>query len=156
MPGGASGRSRRPSAADREGLASLGGNKMVDFLRHTLQATNAAKESESSAALKSVRVQARVAERQADRQFTLDERRENLESEVALRKVRVDEQRVAVDLQQARSVVAVKKLDTLKELYKISPSQAILDAIVALEAGEGTLAGRIRGEGAEREGGGET
>lgn len=115
-PGGASGRSRRPSAADREALAVLGGTEMIDFMRDSVRETNAAKEAESSAALESVRLQARVTERQAERQFELDERRENREREVAMRKVRIDEQRVAAELVHAKSVGVIKKLDTLKEL----------------------------------------
>lgn len=94
----------------------LEGTEMIDFMRDSVRATNAAKEAESSAALESVRLQARVTERQAERQFELDERRENRQREVAMRKVRIDEQRVAAELVHAKSVGVIKKLDTLKEL----------------------------------------
>lgn len=144
-PGGASGRSRRPSTADREALAVLGGAEMIDFMSYSLQATNAAKEAESNGPLESVRLQARGPERQSERQIELDERREKRDREVAIRKVRIDEHRVAAELLQAKIAVVIKTLDALKDLYKMSPSQAILDAMLALQAGGGGEAERAGG-----------
>ncbi|KAK1858146.1 hypothetical protein I4F81_000758 [Pyropia yezoensis] len=98
-PWGASGRTRRHSATDKEALAAFGGIEVVEFLRGAEE----------------------VAERQAEQQFKLNERREDRESAAALRSMRVEEQRVATELEQARSPAKLKALDILEHLYTANP-----------------------------------
>lgn len=71
-----------------------------------------------------------------------------------MHRVCIDQQRVAAELLQSKSAVVMKKLDTLKDLYDMSPSQPILDAILALEAGGAGEVVQARGGWGE-EGGGE-
>lgn len=70
-PGEASGRTRRQSSTDKEALAALEENDVVEFMRGAVEASNAAKQNEANFALQSARLQAEVAERQAERQINL-------------------------------------------------------------------------------------
>lgn len=159
-PGSASGRSRRPSAADQAGVAALDGtNEVVDFMRGNVEATNAAKREEARIALETARMQTEMAERQAERQFRLDERRYQREGEIAMRRLRSEEQRAAAKTQQANNAETIKTLEVLQALYQRAPSQDILDRICALGgqgsggslwAGRGSISGQ---EGAVAAGG---
>eukprot|EP00170_Pyropia_yezoensis_P002741 contig_11516_g2746 len=129
-PGGATGRSRRPSAADQAGVVALDGTKeVVDFMRGNVEATNAAKREEARIALETARMQTEMAERQAERQFRLDERRDQREGEIAMRRLWSEEQRAAAETQQANNAVTIKTLEVLQALYQRAPSQDILDRI---------------------------
>lgn len=117
MLAAASGRSSRQSAVDKEAVVAIGGKDMVDFMHDMVETANAAIAEEALNALQAARMQADVAERQAERQFKLEERREDREGEVALHRVRVEEQRMTVQLEKAKSAVKFRSLEILERLY---------------------------------------
>lgn len=107
-------------------MVALDGTKeVVDFMRGNVEATNAAKREEARIALETARMQTKMAERQAERQFRLDERRDQREGEIAMRRLRSEEQRAAAETQQANNAVTIKTLEVLQALYQRAPSQDI-------------------------------
>lgn len=85
--------------------------------------------------LQAARVQADVAERHADGQFKLEDRREDREGEVAVGRVRKEEERVTVEQEKAKSAVKIRTLEILGRLYQANPKDALLYRIYELGVG---------------------